>query len=551
MLILKFLFAILFVSSVDSFCQFSQEWVREYNGPGNGNDEATDHCTDNEGNVYVTGSSLGTGSGLDIYLSKYSPAGNLLWEVRYNGSGNNADIPHALCVDNSGNVIVSGESTGQGTGRDITTLKYNNSGSMIWERRINGNWNSDDRGADVHADDSGNIFILGTVSDSITFLDCVTAKYSPAGDLLWTRTYNGPANGNDLASDMTADKSGNIFVTGGSLGAGTINDFVTIKYDVNGNELWVRRYNGPANGNDNFTFVATDDSGNVAVTGSSVGTGTGLDFATLKYSPAGDLLWLVRYTGPSNSAFDEPKAICTDVDGNIFVAGSSIGQNTSYDFAVVKYSSEGAEQWVRRYNGIGNNSFDEPRSICSDNFGNVFVAGLSGSSTVSDDVVVIRYDTDGEQTWLLRYNSTSNGIDAANTVTYDMFSGIMISGSFNSGVNGNNLMVMKYSLMTGVVSNSELPSGDYRLHQNFPNPFNPSTMIKFSVPQLITGNVRIITLNIYDISGKLLRTLVNEAKGSGDHEVVFSSEGIPSGVFYAVLSADEVLVDIVKMTCIK
>ena len=545
------MFIILFTSSVDSFSQFSQEWIREYNGPGNGNDEAADHCTDDKGNVYVTGSSLGVGSGLDIYLSKYSPAGNFIWEVRYNGSGNNADIPHALCVDNTGNVIVSGESTEQGTGRDITTLKYNSSGNLIWERSINGNRSSDDRGADVHADDSGNIFVLGTVSDSISFFDFLTAKFSPSGALLWSRTYNGPVNGNDLASSMSADRAGNIIVTGSSLGAGTINDFVTIKYDINGNELWVRRYNGPANGNDNFTFVAADDSGNVAVTGSSVGTGTGLDFATLKYSPSGELLWLARYTGPSNSVFDEPKAICTDSDGNIFVTGSSIGQNTSYDFAVVKYSSAGTEQWVKRYNGIGNNSFDEPRSICSDDLGNVFVAGLSGSSTVSDDVVVIRYDTDGEQTWLLRYNSPSNGIDAANTVTHNKSSGVIISGSFNSGVNGNNLMVMKYSLMTSVVSHAEILSGNYRLHQNFPNPFNPNTVIRYSVPRLFTGNGKLITLNIYDISGKLMSTLMNETQSSGDHEVVFSSEGIPSGVYFSVLSADEAVVDVLKMTCIK
>jgi hypothetical protein len=73
-------------------------------------------------------------------------------------------------------------------------------------------------------------------------------------------------------------------VTGESPGIGTEGDYATIKYDLNGTELWVALYNGPANNDDYAYALVVDDSGNVYVTGQSTGIGTGWDYATIKYS---------------------------------------------------------------------------------------------------------------------------------------------------------------------------------------------------------------------------------------------------------------------------
>jgi hypothetical protein len=77
-------------------------------------------------------------------------------------------------------------------------------------------------------------------------------------------------------------------------------DYATIKYDAQGNQLWVARYNGPGNADDRASVIAVDDKGNSYVSGSSMGSGNGThnDFATIKYDPNGQQLWVARYHGP-------------------------------------------------------------------------------------------------------------------------------------------------------------------------------------------------------------------------------------------------------------
>jgi hypothetical protein len=78
------------------------------------------------------------------------------------------------------------------------------------------------------------------------------------------------------------DSSNNVIVTGYSSN-GTNYDYATIKYSGAGVPLWTNRYNGPGNGDDEASAVAVDHSGNVIVTGYSYGSGSGDDYATIKY----------------------------------------------------------------------------------------------------------------------------------------------------------------------------------------------------------------------------------------------------------------------------
>ncbi len=101
------------------------------------------------------------------------------------------------------------------------------------------------------------------------------------------RRYNGPADGRELATAIAVDTSGNVYVTGYSTGTGW--DYATVKYLANGDSAWAMRYNGPGNADDSPNGIAVDDSGNVYVTGRSDGDGSGWDYCTIKYvqTPSG------------------------------------------------------------------------------------------------------------------------------------------------------------------------------------------------------------------------------------------------------------------------
>ena len=96
---------------------------------------------------------------------------------------------------------------------------------------------------------------------------------------------------------MAIDAVGNVYVTG-SYVSGTGSDYLTVKYDTNGKQLWSARYDGPSHF-DIPRVIKLDQAGNVYVTGSSAGT-KGFDYLTVKYDPNGNELWTARYDGPDH-----------------------------------------------------------------------------------------------------------------------------------------------------------------------------------------------------------------------------------------------------------
>ncbi|NIO62834.1 MAG: hypothetical protein GTO35_09745, partial [Gammaproteobacteria bacterium] len=236
------------------------------------------------------------------------------WISRYNGPANGNDQAYTIAVDSLGNVYVTGYSEGSGTGRDYFTVKYNSAGEKLWDARYNGPANDSDYGLSIAVDSSGNVYVTGYSVGSGTFYDYATIKYDSSGEELWVSRFNGTGNTYDYAQSIAVDSSGNVYVTGYSPGSGTADDYVTIKYDSAGNELWVSRYNGPGNATDFGRGIAVDSSGNVYVTGESRGNGTGHDYATIKYDSAGNELWVSRYNGPGNNR-DFARAITADSYG--------------------------------------------------------------------------------------------------------------------------------------------------------------------------------------------------------------------------------------------
>ena len=237
----------------------------------------------------------------------------------------------------------------------------------------------------------------------------------------------------------------------------------------------------------------------------------GEDLSMVKYDSSGILLWFKTYNNQSYTSNDEAYDITIDNEGNSFITGVSgqVGQ-MGWDYVTIKYEPNGELAWVRRYNPL-TASDDWAYSVAIDKFGNAYVTGKSNHYNLGYGYTTIKYTPTGIQERIERYDGGAiyNGISEAKKILLDSNLKIYISG--NSNITGiNEIATIKPSQSTGIRNISGQVPDKYSLEQNYPNPFNPETKIKFEVPLSKGGLKGVVTLKIYDITGREIQTLNNQ-----------------------------------------
>ena len=519
------LYSIFYILSSNLFGQVDTAWVRRYNGPWSSFDEARGFAIDVAGNVYVTGTAAGWF--YDDYATvKYDASGVQQWVQIVDGGS--YDYAEDIAVDISGNVYVTGGSYHYPYVYDYLTIKYNSAGIGQWGAYYNHGY---DIACAIAVDNSGNVYVTGE-SDG----DYATIKYNANGDTVWVRRYNGPSNNDDQAYAMVVDNAGNVYVTGNSYSSTTNYDWATIKYNTSGDTIWARRYNGPGNGIDQANAIVVDGLGNVYATGYSYGLGSAQDYTTIKYNSTGIAQWVVTYNGPGND-YDEALAVAIDNSGNIYVTGRSTGLGTYYDYATIKYNSAGVEQWVVRHNDTANNN-DEAYAIAVDNIGNAYVTGGSCDISTNMDYVTIKYNSAGIEQWLTRYNGPGNGDDGACSIAIDGSDNVYVAGTSYGSTTYYDYLTIKYIQTQGLEESNETAK---LINDNFtacPNPAKLLTAIRYSLHAESE-----VTLNLYDISGRLVKTFVNERKNAGNYSIIWNGTDdngrkVGEGVYFCILKTD-------------
>ncbi|GGD81830.1 hypothetical protein GCM10011514_52380 [Emticicia aquatilis] len=455
---MKKLFSIFILLFYQNVCSQTLNWVKQIGSPTRAN-YGYAIVADASGNTYVTGNFTGTadfgGTVLtaffqDIFVAKYNSSGTLQW-VRQAGRAGAFNTGKGIAIDGSGNVYVTGYITADTDfiapnititlnrigSNDLFIAKYANDGSLQWVKQA-GATSKYVNGNAIAVNGSGNIYVTGYFEGTVDFggtsltastnrKDIFVASYNSSGTLVWVKQGGSTSSGNN-SFGITADASGNIFVTGVVTGTGNF-------------------------AGTNFSFVGSDY------------------MFMANFNTIGSLQWVKFYGKPAvfiNGIYYgysvEGRAISTDNNGNFFVAGRFATDINFDGITLTPTTTSSNNIFILKYNSLGNISWANQMcatgtinlgvGIASDASSNCYVTGtfggsgnFSGSTYTSvgtQDAFVSKYDNAGTLKWVKTAGATNKfasgyGISIANANVYTtgFFSGTTNFGGTTLGLIGN------------------------------------------------------------------------------------------------------------------
>ena len=414
----------------------------------------------------------------------------------------------SIVYDNSGNIYTTGSFSGTtdfnpGSGtynltaagmEDIFVQKLDSNGNFIWAKRIGGN--SQEWGVSIAVDNVGNTYITGFFKDTVDFnpgsgthtlistgiMDIYIEKLDSNGNFIWVKQLG--SGGYDEGLSIALDNNANVYTTGYFVGTidfnpgnGTYNlssagnkDIFIQKLDKNGIFIWAKRMG--ANGDDQGRAISIDNLGNVYTAGFFKSTSVDFDPGNGIYNLAssyggmflqkldsnGNFIWAKKF----GYGVDITNSITIDSLGNVYATGCFSGTsdfdpgNGTYnlstvngydrDIFILKLDPNGNFVWANR---MGNNSYDEGYSICTDKFGNVYTTGYftkivdfnPGSGTFNlvpvgqRDIFVQKLDSNGDFIWAKGMGGFN--YDDGDDIKVDKHGNIYLIGTFSGTVDFN------------------------------------------------------------------------------------------------------------------
>ncbi|HEY3250105.1 MAG TPA: SBBP repeat-containing protein [Ignavibacteria bacterium] len=528
--------------------QLNVEWVKTYNGQYNYQDIAYAMTVDRFGNVFVAGASFGPGGSDDIHYDivtvKYDANGNQQWDRRYGVQLFDRGVD--LVTDDNGNVYVTGESWSDTNIRySIVSIKYKPDGTREWVDRYYEEPGYGGAPCDVDYY-NGNIFVCGYYfADSLSRI--VTIKYNQTGVRQFVLNYDRGTNYYNQSNSMFIDDSGYIYVTGKSWkfisDPRAFVDFITLKYNSEGQLQWSALFNGLGDSDDVAHSVITDLNGNVYVAGNSYTAGTEWDLTLVKYNSAGVRQWVKTYPG-NTSRWDLPVKVLLDTQLNPYLIGTT-RQGNYHDIIIIKYNPDGMMQWWRKYDGpISSQDYMVDATIDSNK---IYVTGISWSSSLFDTFVILKYNSSGKLEWIYRNINQMNLVHFDPASIFIANSNVYLTGTDDE--NWGDYVTFKFTQPIGIQSISTDIPDKCTLSQNYPNPFNPVTKIKFQVPAG-AQYIEPVQLIIYDILGNEIQTLINKNLQPGTYEVTFDGKNLSSGIYFYKLEVED-FNEVKKMVLLK
>jgi hypothetical protein len=519
-----------------------------------------------------------------------------------NNNSNSVCDPYSISTDNKGNVFETGEFSGSVTFGLYTItysgpssgpaflVKFDSNGNALWAVGAQvPNGNDASRGLSVTTDKVGNSYITGFFTDSVAFgsfrlgtkgTDVFLVKFAPNGNVLWAKDSKEISNKNaNTAFSVAIDNVGNVYVSGQfgdtiSFGSYTAicngYDVFLVKYDSNGNALWLKNGITSNSLTSSYSYeVATDSNNNVYLTGAFLDT---ISFGTYKLTTAGAFgsIFLVKYDSNGNVKwaknsvvpnsmfpfiFNTSYSIVADKSGSIYITGKFVdtitfgayllSTNRPYDIFLVKYDSTGNVVWAQS----GKSLFEGTGySLSADKWNHIYLAGSFNDSIAFGSVKLVstsylpscifEFDTSGNALCGTLINNDNDDADAiaVNPSSPNAYFGGDVEGGAcifgNDTLNGGAieyLFLAKWQPCGVDASiNPVIEKSNISL---FPDPNNGLFTL-----QIKNEEQEIKNIEVYNVMGqKVLAETLRYPQG--DNAIDISSQ--PSGIYlYRILNTD-------------
>jgi len=530
---------------------------------GSSQDEGFSIAVDGNENILVTGITYSTnfpttvGAGdttangdVDCFITKMDSTLSQILFGTYLG-GSSGDYVCNLAIDNNGGVFVTGYTFSSnfphyallgvgGTGNCFVSHINILGSQLLFSTLLGGS--SDQEGDGIACDGSSGVFVAGSTTSSnfpvtasaydVTYnstdqsTDGIVFHLDSTGTNLIYSTFLGGSHG-DGCIDVVTDDSGGIIVAGSTFSS----DFPTTPgafdrtfhvafithLNHTGSQLVYSTFLG-GNGNDGIWKIAKSETGGILITGltnsTDFPTTTGCFDSTynggmydcfISYlNDSGSQLISSSYLGGSDD--DVARSIVYDGSGGCFVAGYTPSDNfpTTPNAYCTSYNG-GMDGFLAHLN------FNNSQLLYCTYFGSTGADFAEALTTSANGCVVIAGNTTSPH-----FPVTSSSYDTSFQGGRDCFISVL-------------RLVPDTNDVTRI--KVQFPSA-YSLNQNYPNPFNSSTTISYSLPKPGTAK-----LELFDLLGRRISTLVNSSQGAGVHHVRFDGKNLASGEYFYRLSA--------------
>jgi len=398
-----------------------ERWRAIASGSANRNDDARALAIDSSGNILVTGESRNAEGAFgkpEILTVKYDADGVESWRRVATTAFFDEFQARAIALGAGNSIHVAGQVTISGV-LSAFIVRYDAAGTETWRTTLAGL-----RAEQMAVDASGNTIVAGP--NAIVISEVLIHKIDALGAPVWQRSI---VAGAYVIPRLRLDSAANVLVALAEAGPQAWR-FLAVKYDAaSGAELW-RANSGTREGlattRDSRVLgqkIAVDAAGNTYMAGQAF-NGSSYDFLVVKFDAAGQELWRAQ------DAVGSPRGqvltgLAIDTSGNTYVSGVG-GINGAIDSVVIiKYGATGLEQWRRAavYGGTGQDT-----GVAVDPAGDVLVVANFGIDSQNGSSLFVKYDALGNELLRRTSVSTANTVFRANSMTVDATGNLAVSG---------------------------------------------------------------------------------------------------------------------------